>query len=311
VTMTPHLTSLIALLGALAATSPALAQADPQGADSAIVVTGQVPLNEEQALDVVRRVAQPVDGQLARFHDRVCPLVTGFDAPYAAMVAGWIRATAERVGARVDGEGCAANLFVVIVDDGPGFVREMAQRDGGALASLPDSEFEELASAEGAARSWSMTLLTNSMGAVAGRPSPSRGGGAVKTGFAGSSISFGDVGVMRVYESSTINPSVQQTIHSAWVVLETEATLGKSLRQIADYAAMRGLAMVRPGELDGSEDTILDLFEPGSRGAPPELTGFDLAYLSSLYRVPSLRPASSQLGYIAHTIARDAREGAP
>lgn len=299
------------LLGAVAAPTAAHAQPAAQASDPAIVVTGQVPLSEERALEVVRRVAQPVDGQLARFRERVCPLVTGFDTPYAAIVADRIKATAERVGAEVAGEDCAANLFVVIVDDGPGFVRELARRDEGVLAGLPSREYEELANAEGAARAWSATRQTNSMGAVAGRPSPSQGSGAVKPGFAGSSVSFGDVNVMRVYESSNINPSVQQTIHSAWVVIETEATLGKSLRQIADYGAMRGLAMVRPAELDGSADTILSLFEAGSPSAPPELTAFDLAYLSSLYRVASLRSAQSQVRYIADAIARDAGEGAP
>ncbi len=298
-------------LTAVAMAGPALAQVDPPAAENAIVVTGQIPLDEEQTLDAVRRLAQPVDGQLARFHDRVCPLVIGFDAPYEAMVAERIRATAKRVGAKVAGEGCDANLFVVIVDDGPAFVQEVARRDGGALASLPSREFEALAHAEGAARSWSMTLLTNSMGHVAGRPSPTGGSGAVKTGFAGSSVSFGDVGVMRTYEASNTNPSVQQTIHSAWVVLETEATFGKSLRQIADYAAMRGLAMVRPAELSGRTETILDLFEPGSRVAPPELSAFDTAYLTNLYRVPSLRSARSQVRYIADAIADAAEERAP
>jgi hypothetical protein len=75
-------------------------------------------------------------------------------------------------------------------------------------------------------------------------------------------VSFGDAPVMRGLRFVERQPVDQQTINSAWVVLETEATLGKSLRQIADYAAMRGLAMVRPGMLDGSADRILDLFEP-------------------------------------------------
>jgi hypothetical protein len=303
--------SLIVFLAALAAPSSAMTQAEAPAADPSIVVTGQAPLSEDQALTVVRRVAQPVDGQLARFHERVCPAVIGFDTPYEAMVTDWIKATAEKVGAEIGGEGCAANLFVVIVDDGPGFVRELAERDDWAVAGMSPRELGELAGAEGAARSWSTTLLTNSMGTAAGMPSPTAGSGAVKVGFGGSSVSFGNVPVMRVYEASNANPSVQQTIHSAWVVLETEATLGKSLRQIADYAAMRGLAMVRPDMLDGSEDTILDLFEPGVHNSPPALTEFDLAYLTSLYRVPSLRWARSQVRYMADAIARDAEAEAP
>ena len=106
---------------------------------------------------------------------------------------------------------------------------------------------------------------------------------------------------MRVYESSTINPSVQQSIVASWVVLETDATFGKSLTQIADYAAMRGLAMVRPAEL--GTNTILELFEDGAESPPPALTEFDIAYLTSLYNAPARRWARSQVRHIADAVA--------
>ena len=125
------------------------------------------------------------------------------------------------------------------------------------------------------------------------------------------SVSFGDVNVMRAYESSNINPSVQQAIMSAWVVIETGATFGKSLTQIADYAAMRGLAMVRPAELASSEDTILALFEPGSPAEPARLTEFDQAYLKSLYRVQGRRWARQQVRQMADAITREAEQHTP
>ena len=153
--------------------------------------------------------------------------------------------------------------------------------------------------------------MTNSAGAIAARPSPTAGSGSVKSGFAGSSVSFGDVNVMRTYESSNINPSVQQAITSAWVVIETGATFGKSLTQIADYAAMRGLAMIRPAELVESQDTILALFEPDSEAAPSELTEFDHAYLKSLYRVQGRRWARQQVHQMADAIAREGEQGSP
>ncbi len=301
--------SWLAVLGAVAA--PALAQPREPGADTPIVVSGQPTLSEEQARTLVRRVARPVDGQLARFDEPICPEVNGFEAEYAALVGAWIKATAERVGLEAGGDDCTANLFLVIVDDAPAFVEELARRDPAAVTGLSRREFEQLSGVAGPARSWSTTLVTNGLGGSAGRPSPSRGHGAVKTGFAGSSVSFGDVPVMRIYDASNANPSVQQTIRSSWVVLETQATLGKSLRQIADYAAMRGLAMVRPETLDSGAVSILGLFEAGEPSAPPALTEFDLAYLTSLYRVPARRWARSQVHYIANAIARNSGEDTP
>jgi hypothetical protein len=76
-------------------------------------------------------------------------------------------------------------------------------------------------------------------------------------------------------------------------------------------AALRGLAMMRPAELDGSEDTILALFEPRSNAAPARLTEFDRAYLKSLYRVRSLSWARQQVRQMADSIARENGQAAP
>lgn len=281
--------------------SPLAAQEAP---DSPIVVTGQPELTEERAREVVGRLARPVSGQLARFHDPVCPHVIGFEEPYAGMVVERIRTTAEEIGAEVGGEDCPANLYLVIVDDGGAFVEQLHRDHPEAFAGMSVEAIDALSRPDSPARAWTVTWQTNSLGQVAGQPSPSGGSGAVKSGYAGSSVRFDGVPVLRVYEASTINPSVQQATGTAWVVLETEATFGKSLRQIADYAAMRGLAMVQPDGVDGNVETILGLF--GSAMAPSRLTAFDRAFLEGLYRVPPRRWARSQVRYIADAVAREA-----
>ncbi len=304
-----HVISLLATCATLVA-SP-YAQAEDNNSSPTIVVTGRLPLTEEKAREVVRRVAQPIGGQLARFKDPVCPLAIGFQSQYEALVTERIREVAEAVGVGAGKEGCVTNLFVVVVDDARGFVAEMHRGHPEVFAGLSKREFASLANDEGAARSWTNTAQTNSFGATVARASPKGSSGAVKSGFQGSSISFSDVNVMRVYESSNINPSVQQSIGSAWVVLETGATFGKTLSQLADYAAVRGLAMVRPAELDGSVDTILALFEPGSDTAPAKLTDFDRAYLKSLYHVQGRAWARQQVRQMADSIARESGQAAP
>jgi hypothetical protein len=296
-----HVISLLATCATLVAS--AYAQTEESNSGPTIVVTGKPPLTEAKTLEVVRRLARPVDGQLARFKEPVCPRVTGFQPQYEVLVAKRIRSVAEAVGAGAGKEGCVTNLYVVVVDDGRGFVAELHRQHPEALAGLSKREFAALTDDEGAARSWTATALINSVGATVGRPPPTAGGGAVK--YDGASMHFGDVNVMRIYESSNINPSVQQAIVSAWVVLETRATFGKTLTQLADYAALRGLAMVRPAELDGSEDTILVLFEPGSDAAPAKLTEFDRAYLKSLYRIQGRGWAQQQVRQVADSIARE------
>jgi hypothetical protein len=304
-------TNIVRTLPLLAILAATALPTHAQEVDPAIVVTESRPMTEDETLDAVRRVAKPVDGQLARFNDRVCPRVIGFQDEYEAIVVDRIKDTAADVGAYVGGENCAPNLYVVIVDDGREFVRALEEQYPGALGGLSRREYDRVAEAEGAARSWSATMLTNSNGAGQARTPATAGTGTVKTGYQGSSVSFGNADVLRVYESSNINPSVEQSITASWVVLETEATFGKTLTQIADYAAMRGLAMVRPSGLDGSEDTILDLFEAQADGSAPALTEFDIAYLKGLYSMQGRRWARQQVRQVADTITRDTTQANP
>ena len=123
---------------------------------------------------------------------------------------------------------------------------------------------------------------------------------------------FGDVNVMRIYESSNIDPSVQQAIVSAWVVLETRATIGKSLTQLADYAAA-----ARPGDgaagrarrQRGDDPRVVRARD--RTAAPAELTEFDRAYLKSLYRVQARGRALQQVHQMADSIARENEKAAP
>ena len=303
--------SLASLLLLGAAAAPAMAQSSEEGRDPSIVVTGRQPLDEDQTLEVVRRAARTVDGQLARFRHPICPRVTGFETKYERIVAEQIKRSAEAVGVEAGGDGCLTNLQVVIVDDGREFVRLLSREHPEAFAGVSKRELRRLATDEGAARSWSVTALTNSFGGTGAHPSPSSGGGTVK-GQGGASVTFdGSANVMRVYDASNINPSVEQALVTSWVVIETGATFGKSLTQIADYAAMRGLAMVRPAELTGSADTILALFESDAPAAPAEMTEFDQAYLKSLYQVQGRRWARQQVRQMAGAIARESGQGNP
>ena len=172
-----HVISLLAACATFVVS--AHAQVEEPDSRPTIVVTGRPQLTEEKALEIVRRVARPVDGQLARFKKPVCPRVTGFQPQFEELVAKRIRAVAEMVGADAAEEGCITNLNVVVVDDGREFVAELQRQHPEALAGLSKPEIAALANFEGAARSWTKTALTDSVGAIVGRPSPTAGGGAV------------------------------------------------------------------------------------------------------------------------------------
>src|SRR6185295_11197867 len=101
-----------------------------------------------------------------RFKEPVCPLVIGFQPQYEALVEERIRTVADAVGAGAGEKGCVTNLHVVVVDDGRGFVAELHRRNPEAFAGLSKIEFAALANDDGAARSWTTTVMTNSLGAT-------------------------------------------------------------------------------------------------------------------------------------------------
>lgn len=73
----------------------------------------------------------------------------------------------------------------------------------------------------------------------------------------------------------------------AVVLIETAALEEKTLRQIADYASVRVLASVSDDVTSDANTppTILTLFN--EEFAPAAITDFDMAYLTSLYELPS------------------------
>lgn len=113
---------------------------------------------------------------------------------------------------------------------------------------MSKSEFAALANDAGAARSWTKTALTNSLGATVGRPAPTAGGGVVKYGV--QSMSFGDVNVMRIYESSNIDPSVQQASSSGrWPITSRARAGSRPLTCRRFYLRKRHLINILTGRI--------------------------------------------------------------
>lgn len=291
---------ILALAGAAAA-----AQQAPAPRGDTIVVTGQAPVDGDAARRIVERIAVPREGQLARFSAPVCPDVTGFPEPYAGMVAERIRAVAREAGARVAGPGCAPNLHLVIVDDGRGFARELHRTEPGAFGGIGRIEMRRLTQDVGPARSWTVTIARDSNGRALSTAPASAASGVIDRGYQGSNFTLGGgLTALRVDTPSIVNPQTVQSIEHSFVVLETRAIFGMELLQVADYAAMRGLA-ITAATLPAGEHSILTLFAAGAEGAPRRLTAVDRGYLAGLYGAPANRTAAAQGNAIVRSIERE------
>ncbi|HEX8654460.1 MAG TPA: hypothetical protein VF693_04460 [Allosphingosinicella sp.] len=298
------LSTAIAL--ALAGSGPA-ASAQPQAGDPTILVTGQAPLDGDAARRMAERIAVRRDGQLARFEAPVCPEVTGFPEPYAGRVAERIRTVARAAGARVAGPGCAPNLHLVIVDDGRGFARELHRAQPGAFGGIARAELRRLTQEAGPTRSWTKTMVRDANGRVPAVAPSERSTESAASPVTSPGSAIGGSAVLRIDRPSLVNPQVVQSIEHSFVVLETQAIFGMDLLQVADYAAMRGLAITAP-TLPAGEHSILTLFAGVPERAPRRLTAVDRGYLAGLYGTPANLAAAAQRAAIARSIERAAAE---
>lgn len=268
--------------GALAA--PALAQ--EAGATDDIVVTGKaVEPTRSEISRQARAITRPQnfhDLPLARFEDRLCPGVIGMKADYASMVIDRIREHAERLDmwlAKDDGR-CSPNFIVAFVRDGQSELAQLQRKHGHLFRDIPLHERNALLAEEGPVRVWTNTATRTRDG----MPIPRR-------------ESLMDPPVTQMWMAhSKIYLATREDITSVVVLFDMDQVLGKSLVQLADYAAMRGFARTRPAEADGQPmDTILALFD--DEAPPAEMTTFDRAYLAAVYNnIPNMPGITKILG---------------
>ena len=251
-----------------------------------IVVTGQAPLNQEVALRTVTDITVVSNGlQIARYHSPVCPVVGGLPAAAAAAIEDRVRETARKVGAKVAERGCPANLLLFFSDNGGELVRDMRNKRPKWFSGLSKAKVNLIERGEGPVRAWSATSARNDNGQAA-EDHPDQGAPAA----------------MRVNGASFLQRQSRLHIDASIIVLDRAAVDGRPLAEIADYAAMRGLAMTKPPE-NGGVQTILTMFGSAGHDAPHTLTPFDLGYLTALYRGSGGESAVEERNRIARALS--------
>lgn len=269
-----RLRCLALLLPALAA--PLHAQQAPAPtppADKDIVVTGAQQASEVDRAEVTRQAREisrdgdPRHTALARFEDYACPGVIGLMQEFAEVIVARLRFIAEDLGIPLaDMDRCRPNIIVAFTEDGREDLAAIEKRTHSVSEVLSAGERRELLDEPGPVRVWSIveTRLRNGMRVPRSRsldpPTAQMEGG-----------------------QSLISNATREDIVGVMVLFDRDDVRGKTLRQLADYAAMRAFARTRNAEGDGAPDTILGLFDPANPSPPLALTEFDRAFLAALY----------------------------
>lgn len=270
----------------------AAGQAPPATVQSPdVVVRAREKVERREAKDYARSASVQVDDQLARFLRPVCPMALGFPTALATEIVDRMRDVADAARIPLAAAGCKSNMIVMAAPEGgPAMLRAMKKLDTPLIRAMTGSELDRLIRQPGPVWSWTFTILRNDDG-----QEPDDG--------PGQQFRYVDV-----HNTSLLNPSRQQTIELAVVLIDWPAMIGKSANQIADYAAMRTLAKTRPLSGAGPVGSILSLFD-ADVSPPAGMTVADLGYLRSLYAIPGTRYTRFQLEEIASGV-RNARGSA-
>ena len=262
--------------------------------DDAIVVLGK----KREIAQALRQLIKPAGNeQFARFEDDICPLVAGMPRDWTAVLTRMIRDNVVAVGGKVGKPGCHYNAVVIFIDQPLELVKALAEAEPGFFAMTP-RQLSYFTSTPRAVSSWHVTDTRDrdgkelaSMGSFGGMPT--------------------DAKIVRNASASRLYSNIREDMLTGFVVIDRQATVGKSLRQLADLATMHLLLDVKQDAGARDSGSILSLFEPREPGvtAPLRLSRFDRGAMSGFYtQRENNRSASQQRSNIADAIRKGAGE---
>jgi len=297
------LRNLIAPL-AFALAVPAVAQPVPSqdatipNTPSADIVVKGPPSQAQRRRELRRMIASlvrnPRSGRtVATFLDAPCPEVFGLPEDIAASIEARILDNAAQLAAnrRSPSEDCKRNISIIFIPPDKGPATSWLDEDSKLLRHLLLYERIRVVEEDGPVRAWSYKEVLSADGFHI----PDTNGRDIG-GFA----NFAN----RVIFATRLAKSISVELTGSVLMIELEQAHGKTPEQLADYATMRALANLNgiDPEQAPAASTILTLFQDDA--PPQELTSFDRAFLSRLYRTARNSRKNRFYSLIAANVAR-------
>lgn len=261
---------------------PAVAQVSGASSSEPIVVEGQ--RGTEDRPSVVTKLRRMIDestgDQLARFEDEICPVVIGMPADWAAILTRVIRENIVATGGKLGRDGCSVNAAVIFIDQPQELLWALNKEEPSFFMNMSPREFDQFSGPRRAAYSWHTVNTYTKDGVHMDK-------------------------VSRFASATRLYTNVREEMESGIVVIDRRATIGKSLRQLADFATMHLMLDVnwRSNQVDRS--SILSLFHQHEAGPPLRMSSFDRNALSGFYlQRENNRTADQQRQNIARAIER-------
>ena len=260
--------------------------ASSASSDEAIVVQGR----KKELVQALRQLVQPsAHEQLARFEDKVCPMVIGMPRDWTVRLTRIIRDNVLEVGGKLLPEGCKPNALAIFIDQ-PRELVDALHKDAPYYFTMTPRQYDTFVAASGPVWSWHVTDMR------------SRDGNQLAQG----QINGHDFSVVKNAAASRLYSNIREDMLVGFVVIDRQRTIGASLRQLGDLATMHLMLDVRPSAGARNSGSILSLFEAGA--VPPDrMSRFDKGALTGFYtQRENNRTAIQQRENIAEAIRRGA-----
>lgn len=245
---------LVAGLSVATMSAPVRAQSQPPtppNAEVPIVVTGERP--DENAPSVVTRLRDMIEesdtAQLARFEASICPMVIGMPRDLTPIIARIIRANIVEAGGKVGTPGCKANAAAIFIDEPQQLVTQLYKADPSYFVSMTPRTFSYFAGRRRPVYSWHTT----------------------------------SVYARKALMASRLYTPVEEEMDVGMVVIDRQATIGKSVRQLADFATLHLMLDINWRAPRHRRGSILALFD--DRKTVPRMSSFDRTALRAFYAV--------------------------
>ena len=245
---------------------------------------------EHQVDQFVQTVVVHHNGEaLMRWDTAVCPLVAGLSREQGEFVLQRLSVAAKNAGAPLAPEKCSANFFVLVSSQADQILKALKEKYPRLFnTSHGGGGLQHFMATERPVRVWYNSEDAGDPGAAAGILSAFIGsgggayGGTSTSGASGASAS----GTYRM-SNSRLTLTMQKNISSVIIVIDLPQMSGVKMGQMADYAAVVGLADINLDRTVDSAPSILRLFSDRAEAPLDGMSPWDQALLKSLYSTSS------------------------
>ena len=261
-----------------------------------VTVVGKtdLPTLKHEIYQFVQSHAKPstLIGQIGRWHEKVCPAVTGLQSAAAEVVSHRIESVARSVGAPTvtPGKKCSVNIEVFFTSEPQALLDHIATTQYRPLLGyFRQAEVKQVTTFSPPVQAW---YMTGTRALDPGLPDlPPTGpvssdilaiiNPGLKPDSANSdgSLGYGSSG----NPGSRFSQGLRSEFMHVLIVLDSKRVAKYSLRSISDYIALLALTRVGSQEACSGLSSILSLFDAGCGQPPTGITGADTAYLKALY----------------------------